>query len=184
MFEPTGSPRDAASVLFNLPGYAVVAAVDGVDDDGQPVRRVMVASAAAEAACPACGVLSARVHQVRRSLLLDIPVAGRVEVVTIRRRFVCAERRCVKRTFAEATDQVPLRAKATTRLRAAVLDAVICSGRAVEEVAAAHGVSWWTVQRSVNAAAVVLPDVDAVLVRRLGECPRNGVTGSGSTRRA
>ena len=28
MFEPTGSPRDAASVIFNLPGYRVVEAID------------------------------------------------------------------------------------------------------------------------------------------------------------
>lgn len=168
MFEPTGLPRDAASVLFDLPGYRVVHAVDDVDGDGRPVRVVTIASTAVEAACPACGVLSGRVHQVRASRLRDIPMAGRVEVVLRRRRFVCAETRCEKRTFAEVTDQVPLRAKATTRLRTAVLDAVICSGRAVIEVAAAHGIAWWTVQAAVNAAAVVLPDVDATVVRRLG----------------
>jgi len=120
---------------------------------------------AQEAACPGCGVLSARVHQVRSSRLRDIPVAGWVEVVLVRRRFVCAETRCAKRTFAETTEQVPSRAKATTRLRAAVLEAVICSGRAVLEVAAAHGIAWWTVQACVNAAALVLPDVDGVAVR-------------------
>jgi len=36
------------------------------------------------------------------------------------------------------------------------------------EVAAAHGVSWWTVQGVVNAAAVLLSDPDSVPVRRLG----------------
>ncbi len=168
MFEPTGLPRDAASVLFDLPGYRVVQAVDDVDDDGRPVRVVTIASEAAEAACPACGVLSDRVHQVRASRLRDIPVAGRVEVVLRRRRFVCAETLCGKRTFAEVTDEVPLRAKATTRLRGAVLDAVICSGRAVVEVAASYGIAWWTVQASVNAAVLVLPAVDATMVRRLG----------------
>src|SRR5215218_5860513 len=38
----------------------------------------------------------------------------------------------------------------------------------VAEVAAAHGVAWWTVQATVNAAAVLLPDVDELHVRRLG----------------
>jgi transposase len=38
----------------------------------------------------------------------------------------------------------------------------------VAEVAGAHGLSWWTVQRTVNAAAEVLTDPDAVPVRRLG----------------
>ena len=28
MFEPTGSRRDAASVIFNLPGYRLIDAVD------------------------------------------------------------------------------------------------------------------------------------------------------------
>ncbi len=168
MFEPTGSPRDAASVLFNLPGYRVLEAVDGVDDSGHLLREVTVVSTAREAACPACGVLSGRVHQVRSSRVRDIPVAGRVEVTLQRRRFVCAETRCGKRTFAETTEQVPLRAKATTRLRVAVLEAVICSGRAVGEVAAAHGIAWWTVQACVNTAALVLPDADGVAVRRLG----------------
>ncbi|MGP9615386.1 transposase, partial [Brachybacterium sp. AOP42-B2-9] len=35
-------------------------------------------------------------------------------------------------------------------------------------VARAHGVSWWLVQSALSAAAVVLPDVDDVRVRRLG----------------
>lgn len=90
--------------LFNLPGYHVVDAVEAVADDGQSSRLVVIASTAAEAACPACGVLSGRVHQVRRNRLRDIPVAGPTEVVLIRRRIVCAETRCAKRTFAETTD--------------------------------------------------------------------------------
>jgi transposase len=72
----------------------------------------------------------------------------------------------------EVSEQVPLRARATTRLRVVVLDAVVRAGRVVSEVAAAHGVSWWTVQRTVLAAAVLITDPDTgpdtVLVRRLG----------------
>jgi len=45
---------------------------------------------------------------------------------------------------------------------------VIDSGRAVAEVAADHGVAWWTVQATVNAAVVLLPAVDDLHVRRLG----------------
>ncbi|MCA1693631.1 MAG: ISL3 family transposase [Actinobacteria bacterium] len=164
MSEATGSQREAASVLFDLPGYRVI---DAVDRPGQQ-RLVTIASTAREAACPSCGVLSVRVHQRRGQRLADVPVAGRVEVVVVRRRFVCAERLCVKRTFVEVTDEVPLRARVSTRLRAVVLEAVVASGRVVAEVAGAHGVSWWTVQRTVNAAADLLTDPDRVLVRRLG----------------
>ncbi len=49
-----------------------------------------------------------------------------------------------------------------------MLAAVIDSGRAVCEVAAHYGVAWWTVQATVNAAAVLLPDVDGLHIRRLG----------------
>jgi transposase len=35
-------------------------------------------------------------------------------------------------------------------------------------VAAGHGVAWWTVQAAVNAAGVLLPNVDELHVRRLG----------------
>lgn len=45
---------------------------------------------------------------------------------------------------------------------------MIGSGRAVDEVAAAFKVAWWTVQDVVNAAVLTLPDVDNIWVRLLG----------------
>ncbi len=164
MSNATGSPRDAASVLFDLPGYRVETAVD-LPDGG---REVIVAAVAVEAACPDCGVLSGRVHQRTWQRLRDVPVAGRLEVVLVKRRFTCAEARCARRTFVEVSAEVPLRARATTRLRTVVLDAVVRAGRVVSEVAATHGLSWWTVQRTVLDAAVLLTDPDSVVVRRLG----------------
>ncbi|MBA3905923.1 MAG: ISL3 family transposase [Pseudonocardiales bacterium] len=164
MSHATGSPRDAASVLFDLPGYRVEAAVD-LPGGG---REVSVAAATTQAPCPDCGVFSDRVHQRTRQRVRDVPVAGRVEVVLIRRRFACAEAACPRRTFVEVSDEVPLRARTTTRLRVVVLDAVVRAGRVVSEVAAGHGLSWWTVQRTVLAASVLLTDPDAVPVRRLG----------------
>jgi transposase len=162
--EATGSQREAASVLFDLPGYRVV---DAIDRPGQ-LRQVTIAATEMEAACPSCGVLSARVHQRVQQRLADVPVAGRVEVLLVKRRFVCGEVLCARRTFVEVSDQVPLRARVTTRLRAAVLEAVVLAGRVVAEVATGHGLSWWTVQRTVNAAADALADPDTVGVRHLG----------------
>lgn len=164
MNEATCSRRDAASVLFDLPGYRVVDAVDA-DDGG---RRVRIASTALEAGCPSCGVLSARVHQRVEQRLTDVPVAGRLEVVLVKRRFACVEPLCTKRTFVETSEQVPSRARVTTRLRELVLRAVTGAGRAVSEVAAAHGLSWRTVQRCVTGAAERIADPDLVAVRRLG----------------
>jgi transposase len=164
LFEPTGSRRDAASVIFNLPGYRVIHAVD------LPLggRRVKVEPVDLADGCPACGVVSSRVHAWTEQRVRDIPHAGEVEVVVRKTRMVCAEPACPRRTFTPATEQLPARARCTTRLRTAVLDAVIDSGRAVAEVAQDFKVAWWTVQATVNVAVVSLPSVDNLHVRRLG----------------
>jgi transposase len=161
----TGSPRDAASVLFNLPGHQIVEAVDL--PDGR--RRVVVQAVEAEGGCPDCGVLSDRVHQRTRQRLRDVPVGGReLEVVLVKHRFACMEPACARRTFAQVSEQVPLRARVTTRLRELVLEAVVDGGRAVSAVAAEHALGWWTVMGMVTAASLVLADPDTAVVRRLG----------------
>ncbi|MCF6744970.1 ISL3 family transposase [Blastococcus sp. KM273128] len=163
MFEPTGSQRDAASALFNLPDYRVLSAVDA--DDG--VRRVEVESTDPPG-CPVCGVLAGRVHSRRRQTLRDLPVAGPTEVVWVKRRWFCDQARCSRQTFSEVTDQVPAFARSTARLCQALVAAVVVSGRAASEVARAHRVSWWLVQSMLTAAADLITDPDDVLVRRLG----------------
>jgi transposase len=151
-------------VIFNLPGYRVVDAVD-LRLGG---RRVKVEPVEVEDGCPACGVVSSRVHAWVEQRVRDIPHAGQVVVVVRKPRLVCTEPACGRRTFTTATEQLPVRARCTTRLKTALLDAVIGSGRAVSEVAADLRVAWWTVQATVNAAAVLLPEVDNLHVRRLG----------------
>ena len=49
-----------------------------------------------------------------------------------------------------------------------MVEAVIDHGRPVAGVAAGFGVAWWTTQKTVNAAVVVLPDVDGLHVKHLG----------------
>lgn len=157
--------RGAASVVFNLAGYTVFQAVD------LPLggRRIIVGADATEGACPSCGVLSWRVHQRVRQSVKDIPAGGSlVEVVVVKPRFVCAETACERRTFTQSTEQLPARARCTTRLKEAVVEAVLDSGRATAEVAAAHGLAWGTVNTAVVHAALVLPAVDRVPVRALG----------------
>jgi transposase len=161
--EPTDSRRDAASTIFNLPAYRVIDAVDLVDG----TRRVVVESTDPPG-CTTCGVIATRVHSRRRQRLRDVPVAGHLEVVWLKRRWFCDEAACPVGTFAEATVQLPRRSRSTARLREALVHAVIVSGRAMSEVARAYGVSWWAVQAAVTTAALVLPLVDAAPVRRLG----------------
>lgn len=163
MYEPTRVPRDAASLIFNLPDYRVIDATE-LPCGG---RRVDVESTAPPG-CPGCGVVAARVHSRRSQRLRDIPVAGRVELVWRKRRWFCDEPLCSWRTFAESTEQAPRRARSTTRLREALVEAVTASGRAISETARAHAVSWWLVQAALTAAAVLLPDVDERPATRIG----------------
>jgi len=163
VFEPTGSQRDAASTIFNLSDYRVL---DAFEVPGH-ARRVEVESTSPPG-CPACGVISVRVHSRRRQRICDVPVAGALEVVWCKRRWFCDERLCGRGTFAESTLQVPPRARSTVRLRAQLVAAVIDSGRAVSETARAHGVPWWMVQTAVTTAALLLPVVGAVVVKHLG----------------
>ena len=163
MFEPTGSQRDAASAIFNLPDYRVIEVVE--DPDG--VRRVEIESTDPPG-CPVCGVLAVRVHSRRRQRLRDLPVAGPTEVVWVKRRWFCDQARCGRRTFSEVTDQVPAFARSTARLCQSLVAAVVVSGRAASEVARAHRVSWWLVASMLTAAADLIGDPDQTPVRRLG----------------
>ena len=78
--------------------------------------------------CPSCGVITSRVKERRRQQLRDIPVAGAVVLLWDKRRWFCDEYVCERKSFCEATPQVPRRARSTRRLRETVLDAVITSG--------------------------------------------------------
>ena len=91
-----------------------------------------------------------------------------MEVIWSKHRYFCDESECPRGTFFEATVEVPRLARSTRRLRDMLVSAVIDSGRAATETAAAHGVSWWLVQRALNVAATRLPDVDKLRPRMLG----------------
>jgi transposase len=161
-----GCARDAASLIFNLPGYRVIDAVD------LPLggRRVRVQAESGQGSCPDCGVASARVHAWVQQRVKDIPAGGELVQVVVRKpRLVCQQPDCSRVTFTQVSEQLPTRARCLSRLRGEVADAVIGSGRSVHEVAGAFALSWSTVQAAGSAvAAVSLPDVDAMAVRHLG----------------
>lgn len=164
MIQPTQSCPSAATTLFNLPDYRVISVIE---DDVAGIRVVTVAADFPQA-CPACAVLSVRVHSRRIQRVRDILIAGPVRLLWSKRRLFCDETLCARRTFAEATPQVPRFARSTARLKETLKDAVITSGRAASEVAAAFGVSWWLVNTVVVAAAMALPSVDLLAPTRLG----------------
>ncbi|MFC0458691.1 transposase family protein [Arthrobacter liuii] len=134
MIEPTSPHPDAATAIFNLPDCRAT------DTDVLTLGQWRVnIEATAEAGCPSCGVISARVHSRRPQRLRDIPIAGPVEVVWAKRRFFCDEYLCPRRTFVQETAQIPRRARSTRRLRDILVAAVIGSGRAAAEAASSFG---------------------------------------------
>lgn len=147
MYKATAD-ADPASILFNLPGYRVI----DVHCHPDGTREVLVETGAVEAACPACGVLTCRVHQRTRQRIRDVPMDGLLTVWWFKKRWRCAEPACGKRTFTESTDQVPPRARVTKRLKDKVVDALAGEPRAVDRVAGEHGLSWPTVMRQLSGA--------------------------------
>ncbi|QXQ11309.1 ISL3 family transposase [Paeniglutamicibacter sp. Y32M11] len=163
MFNNTGAV-DAASTLFNLDDH-VVLSVEGTGDS----RSVLVEPLNPEAPCPECGVFSRRIQARPVHRVKDIACGGQgLEVMVKKRRLVCLEDACPKRTFVQVTDQIPLRSRLTTRLVGEIVEAAIHELRAITGIARAHRVSWPTVMRKLLVTEQIVLDVDQRLVRQLG----------------
>lgn len=163
MFQPTHD-ADAASILFNLPGYRVLAAVRS---EGH--REVLVEAIDQKGACPDCGVVSSRVQARPVQSVKDLECGGEPVVLRVRkRRYLCSEELCARRTFTEVTEQLPARARLTTRLAGRVVAQLRGEPRAVSAIAAEHDLSWPTVM-GLLAGTVDLGGAEPRrLVRRLG----------------
>jgi transposase len=137
------------------------------------VVHVVTADEAA-AACPECGVVSTSVKERVSTSPRDIPYGqDRIVVRWHKIRWRCWEGYCGRRSFTEAIAQVPPRARTTGRLRTAIGTAIGDAGRAVSEVAAAHGVSWPAAHRAFVAhAEALLAEPEPVRVLGIDETRR------------
>ena len=131
-------------------------AVERVVLSGLGVKIVQLVTDDPEAArCPGCGSVSTSGKDWVLTRPRDLPCGGEFAAVQWRkRRWRCRTAACPRQTFTEQVGQVPAGMRTTTRLRAALAVAVE-DGRDQSEVAAAHGVSWPTVQRAVVAHGLV-----------------------------
>jgi transposase len=114
------------------------------------VRIVQLVTDDPDAArCPGCRVVSTSGKDWVLTRPHDLPCGGgQVAVQWRKRRWRCRTEVCPRASFTEQVAQVPAGMRTTTRLRTALAVAVE-DGRDQSEVAAAHGVSWPTVQRAV-----------------------------------
>jgi transposase len=154
---------DDASCLLGLAGLAV----ERVVRTGLGIKIVQLVTDDPDAArCPSCRVLSSSGKDWVLTRPRDLPCGGELMSVQWRkRRWRCRAEHCPRQTFTEQVVQVPAGMRTTTRLRRALAVAVE-DGRDQSEVAAAHGVSWPTVQRAVvvhGAVELVEPEPTAVL---------------------
>ncbi len=87
--------------------------------------RVLAGTRAGEAACPACGTVSRRVHSRYQRQLADTAVAGREMLIHLQvRRFFCGSGGCAKTTFAEQVPGLTIRYGRRTRGLDQMLQAV------------------------------------------------------------
>jgi transposase len=122
------------------------------------------------ARCPACRVVSTSGKDWVLTRPHDLPCGGgQVAVQWRKRRWRCRTEVCPRASFTEQVAQVPAGMRTTTRLRTALAVAVE-DGRDQSEVAAAHSVSWPTVQRAVvTRGAVELEEPEPVRVLGMDE---------------
>lgn len=138
--------EDVTRVLVGLDDYEVV---EAQEIEGELVVTVRVPRP--EAACPGCGVFSARVKEHRRQRVRDgLSFDRPTTLVWLKRRFRCDTPGCVG-SFTESSTQVPPRSRLTERLRDSIARAA--RDRSTAAVAATFRVAWWTAWRVVATAA-------------------------------
>lgn len=141
----------ATAVLFGIEDEFDVLSVDRLGPDQV---KIVIELRAVEAACPTCGVVTARVKDRPVRRVKDLPACGQqTQLWWRKRRLACVERLCPRRSFTQPSVAVRPRGRVTERLRARVAEAIAAGNRAVSEVAAEYGVSWPTAHRALVAAA-------------------------------
>lgn len=146
---------DDTSRLLGLDGLAVVGVADGPDG---PVVQVQTADDRARL-CPECGTRARRSKGRRSTRPRDLQVGGRrPALVWTKRRWLCEQAECRRKSFTESVPAVPPRKRLTQRLRASAGAAVADRGRTIVQAARDHEVSWPVAAAAFAAHAVaVLP---------------------------
>jgi len=146
-----------AHALLNMEGFVVLATSE---EDGECF--VLVETTRDVVGCPTCGVIATghgrSVVQVR-----DLPAGGRpVRLVWKKRRFICRESDCPKRSFTEQSDRVEQ--SLTRRAALEICTRVGRDAHSVASVARDLGVSWRCAMDAVRRHGTPLVDDEERLV--------------------
>ncbi len=164
----SGVLSDSTTVLFGLEAeFAVLEVVR----TGPTAVKMIIAQIARDGTCPTCGVLSSAVKDRPMVRVKDLPASGQmVELWWRKRRLVCAEVLCRRRSFTQTASTILPRARLSERLKDKVASAIATSNRAVADVAAEYGLSWPTAHKALIAAATRwLPEPTPARVLGIGE---------------
>jgi transposase len=158
--------EDTASALFGVEGLQVTD-VEAGPDGGIEVWAVTDYEAAR--ACPDCGKVSDRVHEMKVTRPRDVRRAGdRVELRWVKARRKCGNGECPRKTFTEWVPQLPPRCQITARLREQAGHEVTERGITPAEAARHAGISWQAAHQAFTAAAGPVLEQDLAPVARLG----------------
>jgi transposase len=158
--------HDTASALFGVAGLRVTDVGPGPDG---AVEVWAVTDCDGAVACPGCGTVSSRVHEVTVTCPADVRRAGDpVALYWVKRRLKCVNAGCPRKTFTERVPSVPPGARVLPRLREQCAGEVAGRGVTPAEAARHAGVSWPTAHDAFAARAGALLDAPLAPVARLG----------------
>ncbi len=153
-----------ASALLGIAGVTVTEAE--AEADG---RLSVWAQVTGPAACPACAVISDRVHEQVVTRPRDVRYGDReIGLFLVKRRLECAEKDCPRGTFTEWAPQVPPRCQITRRLLEHAGSEVTGRGITPAESARHNGISWPSVHGASAGQAEEIPGDEPSQVAHLG----------------
>lgn len=163
---------NGSTLLLGLEGIVVDTATVG--EDGV---RVVVVGTPDEwvGKCPKCRTRSSRSKAWVTTRPRDIKIGpDRPRIVWRKRKWLCTNVLCKRKSFTESTPAIPARARMTTRAKAEMASAVLDDDRSVAAVAAAYGCTWNTCHDAVAATAdpVLATEPEPVTVLGIDETRR------------
>ncbi|SNW17353.1 ISMsm4, transposase [Mycolicibacterium thermoresistibile] len=165
-------PQTSGSLLLGLDGVVV----ESVHVDLDRTRTIYVRTAEQwVGVCPGCMVRSARSKGWVSTRPRDIKIGPDIpRIVWRKRKWVCANMCCDRKSFTESVPSIPPRARVTVRAKREMASAVLDDDRSVKAVAAAYGCTWNTCHDAVIATAdpVLAGEPEAVSVLGIDETRR------------